>query len=218
MSLPLDFETPGAVLVPGETGAAGGSAQVQPAGGAKVLPAMPAASALNVIGIDLSLRRTGIATAHATNTLTPPQQLAGFARLRWIRAQILGITLQADHVVIEGLSYGSHTPSALERAGLWHLVMVAIDARGIGWTEIAPATLKKYATGRGNADKGQVLAAAIKRLPADVDNDNAADAAWLAAIGHDLLGAPICDLPAAQCAAIDKHRSSVLPPDATKDA
>jgi crossover junction endodeoxyribonuclease RuvC len=193
VSLPLDFETPGAVLVPGETGAADhGKA--------------PAAPALNVIGIDLSLRRTGIATAHATNTLIPPQQLAGFARLRWIRAQILGITLQADHVVIEGLSYGSHTPSALERAGLWHLVMVAIDARGIGWTEIAPATLKKYATGRGNADKGQVLAAAIKRLPVDVDNDNAADAAWLAAIGCDLLGSPICDLPAAQRAAIDKHR------------
>lgn len=159
-----------------------------------------------VVGLDLSLRRTGVATATSARLLIPPAQLAGFARLRWIRAQVLGACLTADHVVVEGLSYGSHTPSALERAGLWHLVMVAIDARGITWTEVAPATLKKYATGKGNADKGQVLAAAIKRLPVDVDNDNTADAAWLAAIGHDLTGQPICELPAAQRAAIDKHR------------
>jgi crossover junction endodeoxyribonuclease RuvC len=209
VTLPLDIETPG-TPPPGKAGTAGALDTMEPdAGKSTTAASVPAGPVLNVIGIDLSLRRTGIATAQQVRTLSPPAQLTGFARLRWIRAQILGMALTADHVVIEGLSYGSHTPSALERAGLWHLVMVAIDARGIAWTQIAPATLKKYATGKGNADKGQVLAAAIHRLPVAIDNDNTADAAWLAAIGHDLLGHPITDLPAAQRAAIDKHRKDI---------
>lgn len=192
MTLPFT-ETPGALLLPGDATA-------------RAVRGEAGSAAVVVLGLDLSLRRTGLATAMHAESLVPPAQLTGFARLRWIRSTILGRLAGVDHVVVEGLSYGSHTPSALERAGLWHLVMVAIDARGIGWTEVAPKSRAKYATGNGNAGKDEVLAAAIKRLPQAVRNNDEADASWLCAIGYDLRGRPICDLPAVQRAAIDKHR------------
>ena len=55
--------------------------------------------------------------------------------------------------------------------------------------EVAPACLKRYATGKGNAAKGLVIEATTRRLP-HVDtagDDNRCDAAWLAAMGLEHL-------------------------------
>jgi hypothetical protein len=162
----------------------------------------------HVIGVDLSLTRTGIACAHGADSLTPPRGLTGFPRLRWIRRAVLAWTAEADLVVVEGLSFASNMPSAQERAGLWHLVMVAIDTKDIRWTQLPPATLKKYATGKGNAGKDEVLTAAVRRLPIAVENNDQADAAWLCAAGHDLLAAPLLELPAVNRSALDRFRTN----------
>lgn len=160
----------------------------------------------HVIGVDLSLTRTGIACAHGADSITPPRGTTGFDRLRWIRRAVLAWTAEADLVIVEGLSYASNMPSAQERAGLWHLVMVAIDGKGIRWTQLPPATLKKYSTGKGNAGKDEVLTAAVRRLPMPIDNNDQADAAWLCAAGHELLGAPLVELPATHRRALDRYR------------
>ena len=57
---------------------------------------------------------------------------------------------------------------------------------------IPPASLKMYATGKGNASKDAVLAAAIRRYPdVEFDGNDAADALILAAMGADHLGFPL---------------------------
>jgi Holliday junction resolvasome RuvABC endonuclease subunit len=162
-----------------------------------------------IVGLDLSLTRTGIATRHGADSIQTPEQLKGFARMRWIRARVNEWTNHADLVVVERVAYNSNTAHAKENAGLWHVVMIAIDARGIPWVDVASATRCKYATGNGRADKGQVLAAAIKRLPVDVTNHDEADAAWLCAIGHDLYGAPLAAMPAVNRAALDTVRPHI---------
>ena len=54
---------------------------------------------------------------------------------------------------------------------------------------MAPQSRAKYATGRGNAPKDQVLAATIKRYPhLDIIDNNAADAVLLASAGLRVLG------------------------------
>lgn len=50
------------------------------------------------------------------------------------------------------------------------------------------------------------MTAAVRRLPQDVDNNNAADACWLVALGCALLGQPLVDLPANHRAALDVLR------------
>ena len=55
----------------------------------------------------------------------------------------------------------------------------------------------KYGTGKGNANKGQMLEAASKRSGLDFDGDNnRADAWWLRALALDAYGEAIVEMPA----------------------
>lgn len=171
-----------------------------------------ARSDLNVVGLDLSLKRTGVATRTEVESLKPPAQLTGFARMRWIRACVVDRTNGADLVVVEAPAYSSNQAYAKEIAGLWHVVMVVIDSRGTRWIDAMSNTLKKYATGNGRCEKPEMVAAAVRRMPwLDVTNDDEADAAWACALGHDLLGAPIADLPQDHRAALSAVRARLTP-------
>jgi len=168
---------------------------------------MAAAPALKVVGLDLSLNRTGIATAAGAESLVPPSQLDGFPRMRWIRAGVRDWTNDADLVIVEAPAFSSNGKYAKEIAGLWHVVMIAIDARGVRWFDVMSSSLKKYATGKGTkVGKDEMVIAAVKRLPIEVTNNDEADAAWLCAFGHDLLGQPLVGLPHAHRAALDTPR------------
>lgn len=160
------------------------------------VPAATGQPTRKIVGLDLSLKRTGIAAATGAESLAPPEQLLGFARMRWIRARVRDWTDGADLVVVEAPAYSSNKAHAKATAGLWHVVMISVDARGTRWVDVMANTNKKYATGNGRAEKAEMLIAALKRLPIDVANDDEADAAWLCAFGHDLLGQPLVELPA----------------------
>jgi crossover junction endodeoxyribonuclease RuvC len=147
---------------------------------------------MNIIGLDLSLARTGVATASGTGVLRVAA--SGMHRLAALRNEILDIcgtsdaslTDRADLVVIEGYSMGtarqqSHAHALGELGGV---VRLALFEEGIPFVDVAPAALKKYATGKGNANKGQVLEAASKRSGLDfAGDDNRADAWWLRQMG-----------------------------------
>lgn len=147
-------------------------------------------------GLDLSMTHTGIAvtdrdgtiavtsaksTGHNTDSLArKAQRLDDLADLA---DRIVECVPAVDHVVIEAPSYGS-PQGAVDLGGLRWLVLCALFNDGQRVSEVAPGTLKKYATGKGNADKDEVLAAVIRRYPAaNVTNNNIADANVLAAMG-----------------------------------
>lgn len=146
-----------------------------------------------VVGLDLSLRSTGI--AHATEagivTDTLPGRGDGVARLRRIAHAVREHARTADLVVMEGPSFGSFGSSkgSHERAGLHWMVLERLHLENRTVVQVAPSVVKKYATGKGNAGKGAVVDAASRRYP-EVDtggDDNQADALWLAALGLDHL-------------------------------
>lgn len=167
------------------------------------------ATLVKVIGLDLSLTSTGIASSLGWVDRIRPAG-AGMQRLRFIRDAILGyVVAPTDLVVVEGPSYGSVGARQHERAGLWWHVMETIDRHDLRWVQVAPAALKRYATGSGNAGKDAVLTAAVRRFPAiEVTGNDEADALWLAAIGAELLGEPMVELPAAQRFVVDKIRAA----------
>lgn len=155
-----------------------------------------------VMGLDLSLSSTGVASSRGwVNRIRGTTDGSKFSRVRLIKSAVIEYVRHADLVVVEGPSFGSGTAGRQgghhERAGLWWLVMDAVDSHGKRWMEVPPAVLKKYATGKGNAGKDEVLAAAVRRFPhIEVRGNDEADALWLAAIGTDLLGKPMVDMPA----------------------
>lgn len=166
---------------------------------------------MNVVGLDLSLTATGIATEAGTEVLAT--KLKACARLAWLRDAVrarcttsLGLVATADLVVIEGYSFASRNSRAHAAGELGGVIRLALHEAGVPFVEVPPSTLKKYATGHGNAGKGEVLAAAIRRLGYEGHDDNEADALWLRQMGIDHYGLtlPSAPMPESHRVALDK--------------
>ena len=125
------------------------------------------------LGGTLAARRQRI-TTHAAN-------VTGGVLAEWVD--------DADLVLIEGPSYGSKGSAVFDLAGLWWEVVRIVRAMDRPLVEISPSAVKKFATGKGTADKVAV-AVAVSKLWPDVDakNDNEWDALALAHIGAAHLG------------------------------
>jgi Holliday junction resolvasome RuvABC endonuclease subunit len=157
-----------------------------------------------VVGLDLSLTATGIAYRDGATATIRTRPVDGDRRLLHITAAVLiaiggettGLGPAPDLVVIEDL------PTHARAAGIVGMVHGAVRAAlldaGVPYAVVPPATLKAYATGRGNGDKTSMAIAALKRAGLEFGDDNECDAWWLRAAGLDHLGAPAFTLPAAQ--------------------
>jgi len=125
-------------------------------------------------------------------------------------------------VVLEDFPAGS-TRIDPERGYLWWRLIERLAVRdNIPVLPVPPTTLKLYACGMGNANKREVVAGVQEFFPdwpimktsktgkvlTTVD-DNKADAVVLMAIGCELLGEPLVELPAKHRKALDKLE---LPP------
>lgn len=169
-----------------------------------------------VVGLDLSLTATGVATIAngiaETRTLKPAPKMLAHERLAWVVQEVWEYAGRfqfdlVDLVVVEGPSYGNQGSGRQsghhERAGLWWLMTHTLWEHGSYTAVVPPAALKKYATGKGSAGKDAVLLATARRFPNFAGDNNEADALWLAAMGADHLGEPVVAMPAAHRAALD---------------
>lgn len=160
---------------------------------------------MTVVGLDLSLTSTGVATAERTWRLKPKAVRqdaplpARFTRHRYLRGAILDILAEArpELVVVEGPSFASMGGHEHERGGLWWAVLDLVDQADIEIAVATPTMIKKYATGKGNADKDIVLSAANRRFPWFDGGNDEADALWACAMGYERIGHPLLELPAA---------------------
>lgn len=166
-------------------------------------------SDLHVIGVDLSLTATGVACRHGVDTITSrghteDNLTTRHERLMRVREQVLSWCRGADLVVIEQPAYSRTAGHQHDRSGLWWLTIHALIALEIPVAEVSPTCRARFATGRGNAPKDLVLSAVVRRFPDhDVNDNNAADALILAAMGHAALGDPIADMPLTHNLALD---------------
>lgn len=161
-----------------------------------------------VLGLDLSLRSTGIcSTSGEPRAIVTHKDLRGMPRL----AYLVGViehelaSWPPDLVVIEGYSFGSKSDTLTQLAELGGIVRwEVLRRRGLPALIVPPQTLKLYATGKGSGTKTPVVVAARDRLGYGGVNDDEADALWLRALGLDWLGAPLVKLPKTQREALSK--------------
>lgn len=91
-------------------------------------------------------------------------------------------------VIIEGYGLGTPGRLALVRLGeLGGVLRLRLFELGVPYVEIPPASLKRYATGNGNADKDRMIAAAQALGGAPADHDQA-DAFLLRHLGRAAYG------------------------------
>jgi crossover junction endodeoxyribonuclease RuvC len=146
-----------------------------------------------VIGLDLSLTAPGWfvrdAEGQATGGTWSPQG-RGLDRMHSIVRKVLDL-LPGDSkplIIIEGFSFGSKGSALYEIGGLGYIVRYALWHRRLQVIEVPPTVVKKYATGKGNANKNIVIREVFKRWGVNVEDDNAADALVLGHIGMALAG------------------------------
>ena len=181
---------------------------------------------MQYVGIDLSLTSTGLAIYRAEDvvpgglamtrciTSKPGNDRGHTARLR--RFQRISNEISSEigsddaHVFLEGPSYGSTGSAVHDIAGNWWLLYQTLNDDGMQICVVPPAVVKMYATGKGNASKDAVMAAAIKRYPEiNIPGNDIADAVILMAIGCRFNGIPLEDsLPATHLRALDKLRAA----------
>lgn len=155
----------------------------------------------HVTGLDLSMTSTGAAWVDGTTETIAPK-VKGDARLiETVRRILACIPTVGSLVVIEDL------PANAKSAGITGMMQGAVRhallERDIPYVSVVPSTLKKYATGKGNAGKPEMAVAAYKRFEMEFgSDDDRCDAWWLRAAGLDALGRPLCVMPAAQRAAL----------------
>lgn len=172
-----------------------------------------------IIAVDPSLSATGVAMLSpgptwSVGTIKPPvttnPDLAVAANKRmndimWALAFWQTEHAQPTHghgrvdlAVIEAPAYSRGMGMAHERAGLWWRLYSMLHEQSIPVLVVLPNLRAKYATGKGNAGKDQVLLAASRRYPGvPMTNNNEADAVVLAAMGARWAGHPIDSLPKA---------------------
>lgn len=141
----------------------------------------------NPLGLDLSLTGTGMAGAGWTQEVSP-KKLRGPARLYYIECSVhRAILYQSPSVAaIEGYAHGARGNNfdIGELGGVIRLLLLKCE---IPFVIISPSSLKKFATGKGNADKDTMLETAIRKYGFDGHGNNEADAFLLRtmALMHD---------------------------------
>ncbi|MDA3624278.1 hypothetical protein OU415_02450 [Saccharopolyspora sp. WRP15-2] len=158
-----------------------------------------------VVGLDVSLTNTGVATLACTprdewtqhvytvpTTSTGTEPAALLDRMNRIAATVAETCGQAHLVVIEGGAYSSKTAHQHTLAGCWWLVFRRITRFDMPVIVVPPTTLKKYVTGKGNAGKLDV-ALGVARMWPDVQlrSSDVCDALGLASMGAHLAGLPV---------------------------
>ena len=118
---------------------------------------------LNPVGLDLSLTSTGFSCGELIETISVSTK--GPERLATIRDRIIELlnSIENPCVCVEGYSFASRNSQAHSIGELGGVIRVALWERGIPYVEIPPTTRAKFATGKGNAAKTEVMSAISAR-------------------------------------------------------
>ncbi len=160
-----------------------------------------------VVGLDLSLTSTGIALPKETNVIQTKQK--GVARLIIIRKEIMSqLELLKDPlVIIEGYSFAQKNSHAHSLGELGGVIRVALAEEDIQYVIVAPTQRAKFATGKGNASKSEVVSSISARtgiIWSGKGADDKVDAWILQEIGLTYLGRSRYTWPQIHLDAMDK--------------
>jgi crossover junction endodeoxyribonuclease RuvC len=180
---------------------------------------------VKITGLDLSLKKTGIAHAYiepvrpevpllqdarpvwaTTCRIAPAKRLGeGHERLDFLLQEVGQHVQGSDLVLLEGLAFSQSTNQASQLAGLHWYVRHALWRAGKPYVVVITQHLKIYATGHGTrVDKDDVLAAMIKRYPdVEIAGNDGADALACAALGTHYLGFPLRPVPQTHSRALE---------------
>lgn len=114
---------------------------------------------MNILGLDISLTSTGYSNHGFTSLIKSKSR--GPERLHEISSTVVHACIEYEvHVVIlEGYSFASRNSQAHSIGELGGCIRMRLWENGIPYVEVPPTSRAKFATGRGNAGKTEVISA-----------------------------------------------------------
>lgn len=135
----------------------------------------------DVLGLDLSLTSTGYSYGEQTGTVS--FDATGLERLFLIKQEIERLinSLDVKAVILEGYSFASRSGQAFSIGELGGVVKLLFWQIGVPCVIVPPTCRAKFATGKGNASKLEVLSAISARTGKIWSNPGADDKcdAWI---------------------------------------
>jgi crossover junction endodeoxyribonuclease RuvC len=164
---------------------------------------------VRILGIDPSLTSTGLVVVEGgkvTDSARVRTRLTAHERIDHILSAIGWLARDVDLVGIEGTAYAAKGSSVVQVFGLWGVVSHFLWEARHPYYVIPPACRVKYATGKGNNSKDEVLAAVVRRYAeVTVTGNDVADALVVAAMGARHYGEPLeSSLPQVNLKAMEK--------------
>lgn len=96
------------------------------------------------------------------------------------------LNTETDSIIIEGFSFGSKGQGSDFQYGIGWLVRTMLFTKGVSYLDVAPTQVKKFATGKGNSAKPQMILPIYKKWGYENTSDNVIDAYILARIGYSI--------------------------------
>ena len=119
-------------------------------------------------------------TLYGVWNLTPKRDESVGMRLIRFRAKVHEIIKDEKvNLVVFERPGGRHVGAVIVQSELQGQIKVICEDLKIPYRGYSSQEIKKFATGKGNAGKPQMIAAAQSKLKYPGDNDNEADALWL---------------------------------------
>ena len=144
-----------------------------------------------LVGLDLSLRETGLATCDDKQasslrviSVSPPKNMRGASRLSWYNNYFTCLfrsALKTDkkvYVCLEGYAMGvsASKSRSFDIGELGGIVKMVLFNNNIPYVIVPPTCLKKFISGKGNAPKDIIIKEVYKKYSFDTNNNNHADA------------------------------------------
>ena len=112
-----------------------------------------------------------------------------YVHLLYHLRNVCAVAYQPDIIVYEEVRGHKGTDAAQIYGGIIATITAFCEEQHIPYEGIPVGTIKKYATGKGNASKQMMVEAAQARWPdANIIDDNEADARWLWAYAETIHG------------------------------
>lgn len=142
---------------------------------------------LRIMGLDLSLNGTGVCLPDNRVMTIKLKAEHGDNRLCIIRDTVRRFLPKVDLCVIEGMGrFKGNTGAVI--AEVHGTIKTELMDQGVPYAFVTPSTLKKWATGNGNADKALMMAEAYRQGGLRFKDSDTCDAWWLRQAGNDHYG------------------------------
>src|SRR5690625_4032004 len=147
---------------------------------------------MRFVGIDLSTK-TGLVILDESGQVQTAKEITSKVkkdpeRMIDLTEQLLEHLEDDDVIAIEGFSYGSRGRGMSFQFGYGYAVRIAMWTANKPYLIVTPSQLKKYATGKGNSSKDNMILPIYKKWGFEHDSDNVRDAYVLAQIARALKG------------------------------